>query len=120
MASRGGWTREHEWVPLAYVDERAAELLFRHKVLRALLAKGLLSDERAALLLGWHHHTGFSVHNQTTVAADDQEAVERLARYLLRPVVSLERLRFDEGASLGVVDPNSLFLRYGQPSKHGP
>ena len=39
LATRGGWTRGHEWVPLAYVDSRAAELAFRHKVLRCLLTK---------------------------------------------------------------------------------
>jgi hypothetical protein len=32
LVSRGGWTRGWEWVPLPYVDEHAAELVFRHKV----------------------------------------------------------------------------------------
>ena len=37
LVSRGGWTRDWEWIPLAYVDERAAELLDRHKVMRILI-----------------------------------------------------------------------------------
>jgi hypothetical protein len=93
-----------------YVDSGAAELLFRHKVLKLLLKTGLLSEERAALLLSWRHHTGFSVHNQTRVAADEFESLERLARYLLRPAVSLERLRFDE---------ESGEVRYRRKTGHG-
>ncbi len=46
LVSRGGWTRDWQWVPVPYVDEHAAELLFRHKVLRLLQGAGLLSDER--------------------------------------------------------------------------
>ena len=84
LVSRGGWTSEHEWTALPYMDARTAELAFRHKVLRLLLTRGLLPQERATMLVGWRHHTGFSVHNQTTVAADQPD--------------SLERLRFDEGS----------------------
>jgi hypothetical protein len=36
LVSRGGWTRDWRWVGVPYVDEHAAELLFRHKVLRLL------------------------------------------------------------------------------------
>ena len=29
IAPRGGWSSEGEWIPLSYIDTRAAELLFR-------------------------------------------------------------------------------------------
>jgi hypothetical protein len=93
LVSRGGWTRDWQWVPLAYVDERAAELLFRHKVMRLLQDVGLLSEERTELLLSWRH-TGFSVHNRVRVEPEDQLAVERLARYIMRPPISLERMQW--------------------------
>ena len=41
-------------------------------------------------------NTGFSVHNSVTVSAGDPEATERLARYLMRPPLSLERMSLDE------------------------
>ena len=41
-----GWTSCGEWVPVSYLDERAAEELFRHKVLVLLRRRGLLSQER--------------------------------------------------------------------------
>ena len=60
----------------------------------------LLSDERIELLLSWQN-TGFSVHNSVTVGADDPASTERLARYLLRPPLSLERMSWEaEGAVL--------------------
>jgi len=91
LVSRGGWTQEGDWIPVAFVDEQTAELLFRHKVIRLLQGVGLLSQERTALLLSWRH-TGFSVHNRVIVEPEDQPAVERLARYIIRPPISLERM----------------------------
>jgi hypothetical protein len=40
LVSRGGWTLAGEWVGVPYVDEQAAELLFRHKVIRLLQDAG--------------------------------------------------------------------------------
>ncbi len=94
LVSRGGWTRAGEWVGVAYVDEHAAELLFRHKVIRLLQSEGLLSQERTELLLSWRH-TGFSVHTRVRVEPEDGAAVERLVRYIMRPPVSLERMQWD-------------------------
>ena len=40
---------------LAVEEFKAAEELFRHKVLRLLRRKDLLSQERLELLLSWRH-----------------------------------------------------------------
>jgi hypothetical protein len=48
--SRGGRTASGEWIPLPYVDEAAAEKLFRHKMLALLRRRGLLSQEPIELL----------------------------------------------------------------------
>jgi len=82
IVSRGGWTRDRQWVPVAYVDEHAAELLYRHNVMRMLRDEGLLTQERAELLLSWRH-TGFSVHNRVRVEPEDQppQFVRRIAAY---------------------------------------
>jgi hypothetical protein len=95
LVSRGGWRRDGTWVPVPFVETSSAELLFRHKVIVLLRDEGLLSDERIELLLSWRH-TGFSVHSTVTVEPGDAAGTERLARYLLRPPLSLERMRFDE------------------------
>ena len=43
LATRGGWTARGEWIAVPYVDERAAEALFCHKVLGLLGRRGLVS-----------------------------------------------------------------------------
>jgi hypothetical protein len=47
-------------------------------------------EERIELLLSWRH-TGFSVHNRVRVEPEDGPAVERLARYIMRPPMILLR-----------------------------
>ena len=87
---------------MASVDEDAAERVFRHRVMTFLMEEGLLTEGRIELLLSWHH-TGFSVHTGTRVEPEDGTAVERLARYLMRPPISLERMEC-EGATEGATD----------------
>jgi len=41
LAPRGGWDPDGSWVPVPFVDERCAELLFRKKVLDHLASKGI-------------------------------------------------------------------------------
>jgi len=67
--------------------------VFQHKVFRILLREGLITEERVKMILSWRH-TGFHVHNEGRVVANDTEGRDRLARYLIRPPVSLERLTF--------------------------
>ena len=97
LVTRGGWDRDGHCAPVPFVDGGAAALVLRHRVFRFLQAEGLLSQGRTRLLLSWRH-SGFSVHTSVTVPPDDRDGLERLARYLLRPPVSLERLRVDEDA----------------------
>jgi hypothetical protein len=97
LVTRGGWTASGEWVPVPYVDERAAEELFRHKVLALLRRRGLLSQERIELLLSWRR-SGFSVHNRVYAHPGDGRDFEALVRYMMRSPVSLSRLRFTPGA----------------------
>ncbi len=55
IASRGVLKPDGEWLPIPYVDTHQAELLFRHKLLRLLRDRGLISEERIDLLLSWRH-----------------------------------------------------------------
>jgi len=80
-----------------WVDRQVAEALFRHHVLRLLQRRELVSEERTQLLLSWRH-SGFGVHNTVTVQTGDEQGLERLARYLLRPPISLERGSYDDEA----------------------
>ncbi len=97
LVSRGGWTREDRFIPIPYVDPLAAQELLRHKLFTFLLREELITQGRVELLSSWRH-SGFSVHNTVLVAPGDHKAVEALIRYMMRPPVSLARLRLLPGS----------------------
>jgi len=69
-------------------DARLAEI-FGREVLRLLVGKELLSPEWAERILSWPH-TGFNVHSR--VRAKTKPEAERAGKYMLRPILALERL----------------------------
>ena len=73
-------------------DTRLAEL-FAREVLADLVHKKLLSPEWAERILSWRH-TGFNVHSR--VRAKTMREAERVGKYMIRPLLSLERLSLDE------------------------
>jgi hypothetical protein len=73
-----------QWIPLPYVDEGAAEKLFRRKMLALLRRRGLLTEERIELLNSWRR-SGFSVHNQVYVHHRDGREFEALVSYMIAP-----------------------------------
>ena len=66
---------------------------FSVKVLALLAGQELLSPERAERILSGRH-TGFSVHSG--VRAKGRPEAERVDKYMIRPMLSLERLLFLE------------------------
>jgi len=97
LASRGAWDAQGRWLPVPYVDTTVAEKLFRHKTLRLLRQRGLLSDERIELMSSFHR-SGFSVDDSPTVWPQDTGGLQRIARYLLRCPLSLSRVFWTPGA----------------------
>jgi len=68
-------------------DSRLADV-FAREVLAMLVRKELLSPEWAACILFWRH-TGFNVHSR--VRARTKHEAERVGKYMVRPVVALDR-----------------------------
>jgi len=87
-------------------DSRLAEL-FAREVLADLVRKELLSPEWAERLLSWRH-TGFNVHSR--VRAKNRNEAERVGKYMIRPLLSLERLSLDEREA-------QVGYRYGKEAK---
>jgi hypothetical protein len=78
--------------------------IFAREVLGYLVRKELLSPEWAERILSWRH-TGFSVHSR--VRAKTKSETERIGKYIIRPVLALERLSFLE-------PEGKVGYRYGQ------
>lgn len=113
IAPRGGWDSDGEWAPVPFVDRDLAERVFRGKVLSMLTGEGLMSDERARVLMSWRHNSGFSVDDSVRFEPENRKSMEKVARYLLRPPVSLERMTYAEG------DDQVVYRRKGKDGRPG-
>ncbi len=70
------------------VNTNALEQIFRHKVLKMLLAKGKIT-----LLDKWRH-TGFNVFAGPCILPRNETSMENLARYIIRASFSQERMTY--------------------------
>ena len=104
IASRGVWSADGSFEPIPALDSRQLMLLFRHHVLRNLLACGRIGQATLDILDRFHH-PGFSAYEGEGVAADDSAARERLASYVIHAPFSLARLHYDREAGIVTYDP---------------
>jgi hypothetical protein len=56
-----------------------------------LLRKGKITEEVAKLILSWRHF-GFNVHCGSRIQSEDEEAMENIARSIIRASFSQERM----------------------------
>jgi len=66
--------------------------VFRRRVIKLLVQRGLLNDDFAGNLLSWKH-PGFSIDNSVRIL--DESAQESLAEYIARPPISLKKIRYE-------------------------
>jgi len=75
------------------INNDALEKIFRHMVLKMLLAKGKISPDVIALLDKWRH-TGFNAYCGPRILPRQNKSMENLARYIIRASFSQERMRY--------------------------
>ena len=97
MVTEGGVDEAGVFHKSPRIDDARLASLFAREVLADLVRKELLSPEWAQRLLSWRH-TGFHVHSR--VRAKTKKEAERVGKYMIRPLLSLERLSLDEGEAL--------------------
>lgn len=66
---------------------------FRRAVLEFLVHRQALSEALRTRLLGWH--SGFSVHHQVRIGEHDAEGRKKLAGYMVRAPMSVEKMRYE-------------------------
>jgi len=89
------------------IDDSRLEEIFAREILEFLVRKELLSPEWAERILSWRH-SGFSVHS--LVRAATKTEAERVGKYMIRPLLALERLSFLE-------QEGKVAYRYGQAAR---
>ena len=91
--TEGGADEAGVFHKIPHIDDTRLAEIFAREVLAFLVGRELLGPEWAERLLSWRH-TGFSVHS--LVMAKTKSEAERVGKYMIRPVLSLERLSFLE------------------------
>ena len=80
------------------VNTKALEQIFRHKVLKMLLAKGKITQDMITLLDKWRH-TGFNVFAGPRILPRNETSMENLARYIIRASFSQKRMTYHRETS---------------------
>ena len=69
------------------------EAIFRRKVFKMLLSKGKITGDLVDMLMNWRH-SGFNVFCGSRIRPGDENAMENLARYIIRASFSQERMTY--------------------------
>ena len=75
------------------IDTKPLEKILRHMVFKMLLSKGKITEDLIDMLMKWHH-SGFNVFCGPRIQPRDKEAMENLARYIIRASFSQERMTY--------------------------
>ena len=100
LAADGAFLPDGRFVALPPVPGSLLAEGFRRAVLGFLVKNEALSEELRSRMLAWRHG-GFSAHNEVRVVADDAEGRKKLAGYMLRAPMCLEKMTYD--AATGTV-----------------
>jgi hypothetical protein len=93
LVTEGGVDEAGVFHKIPRIDDSRLVEIFAREVLAFLVGRELLSPDWAERLLSWPH-SGFNVHS--LVRAKTKPEAERVGKYMLRPVLALERLTFLE------------------------
>jgi len=74
-------------------ETKQLEEIFRHNVFKILLSKGKITQELVDMLMSWRH-SGFNVFCGPRIQPGDDQAMENLARYIIRASFSQERMTY--------------------------
>jgi hypothetical protein len=106
IVSCGVWTdsgRGEGFLPWpAHLDGSHLEALFRRRVLALLVRRERLAKSTADRIMQWSP-TGFSVWLGDPIYPHEVESRLRLARYLVKPAIALNRMEYD---------PKTCLVRY--------
>ncbi len=94
LVTEGGEDSERRFHHLAEFPDSLLAEFFKREVFALLLRQELISEAVKEKILGWRH-SGFSVHSK--VRAKTREEAERVGKYMIRPLLALERLSLDRG-----------------------
>jgi len=93
LVTEGGEDERGTFYHLAEFQDGLIAEFFSQEVFALLLRQELISQALVEKIAGWRH-SGFNVHSR--VRAQTKKEAERVGKYMIRPLLSLERLSFEE------------------------
>jgi hypothetical protein len=93
LCTDGGFYGSGSFRVAQALETEPLEKIFQHKVLGMLLRNEKISEEVAKLIMSWRH-SGFNVYCGPRIQPGDEEAMENLARYVVRASFSQERMTY--------------------------
>ena len=93
LISNGCFYKNGMFSVAPHIDTDVLEKIFRHMVLKMLLAKGKITTDVIALMDRWRH-TGFNVFCGPRILPWHKRSMENLARYTIRASFSQERMTY--------------------------
>jgi hypothetical protein len=93
LVTEGGEDSEGRFHHLAEFQDSLLAEFFKREVFALLLRQELISEAVVEKIAGWRH-SGFSVHSKVKVKT--KKEAEGVGKYMIRPLLSLERLSLDE------------------------
>ena len=69
--------------------------LFRARLLAHLFKREVITQELIDLLMSWNHNSGFQVHSEQKINGVNGDRMEKIARYMSRAAISVERVEFN-------------------------
>jgi len=72
-------------------DAEVVQAQVRRRILRAFRRRGLLEKDDRKAMEAWSHGGGFSLDASVRIEAHDQQGLERLLRYAVRPPFAADR-----------------------------
>jgi len=88
-------------------DTKALEQIFRHKVLKMLVAKGKITQHMIMLLDKWRH-TGFNVFFGPRILPRQEKSMEILARYIITDFIAMLRVENEKRQTTTLKSPAFL------------
>jgi len=74
-------------------ETKDLEEIFKHRLFKTLLSKGKITQDLINILLSWRH-SGFNVFCGPRIHPREGDAMENLARYIIRAPFSQERMTY--------------------------
>ncbi len=93
LVSETGQDREGRFHSVSRFNDDLLREIFTREVFSFLIRKQLINQDFVEKILSWRH-TGFNVH--TGVRTTSKEETQQVGKYAIRPILSLNRLSFDE------------------------